>query len=258
MSVVSALRTRRAAAVMILAGVLMPNAVVGTAAREPATPSPPAPAATTGSQLYGQLCASCHGQRGEGTSRGPSLLGVGSATVDFQLSTGRMPLALGQPYQAQHQRTTLTAEQISALVTYVDGFAPGGQPIPDVQPTGVADGRTLFAQYCAACHSSGGEGGTLSGANAAPNLMRATPTQVGEAVRIGPGLMPAFPESLLSAADVNALAKYVQVLQNRDGDLDLGGLPLGRLGPLTEGVVAWAVGLLLLVLVARWLGRKSQ
>jgi ubiquinol-cytochrome c reductase cytochrome c subunit len=256
-SVTVGLRARRAAAVAVLFGVLVPGAALGTAQGEPAVPSPSPSPGSDGVQLYGQMCATCHGQRGEGTTRGPSLLRVGPATVDFQLSTGRMPLQLGQQYQAKHQPTVLSSEQISALVSYIDSLAPGGEPIPDVRPAGVADGRTLFVQYCAACHSAGGEGGALSRGQAAPQLSQATPTQVGEAVRTGPGLMPAFPESLLSSADVDALAKYIQTLQNRDGDLDRGGLPLGRLGPLTEGIVGWIAGVALLVLAVRWLARKS-
>jgi ubiquinol-cytochrome c reductase cytochrome c subunit len=243
--------------VAVLFGVLVPGAALDTAQGEPAVPSPVPSPGLSGVQLYGQMCASCHGQHGEGTTRGPSLLQAGPATVDFQLSTGRMPLRLDERYQPRHQPTALSSEQISALVSYVDSLAPGGQPIPDVRPAGVADGRTLFAQYCAACHSAGGEGAALSHGQTAPQLLQATPTQVGEAVRIGPGLMPAFPESLLSSADVDAIAKYIQTLQNRDGSLDLGGLPLGRLGPLTEGVVAWIAGVALLVLAVRWLARKS-
>ncbi len=50
-----------------------------------------------GQALFNQNCASCHGLNAEGTkdAKGnwiaPSLIGVGAASVDFQVSTGRMP-----------------------------------------------------------------------------------------------------------------------------------------------------------------------
>ncbi|HYO31782.1 MAG TPA: cytochrome c, partial [Nocardioidaceae bacterium] len=51
-----------------------------------------------GRQLYIIGCATCHGLNGEGVltkeayNYGPSLVGVGAASVDFQVGTGRMPL----------------------------------------------------------------------------------------------------------------------------------------------------------------------
>src|SRR5256885_3318291 len=44
-----------------------------------------------GKKLFSVGCASCHGTGGQGTSDGPSLVGVGAAAVDFQVGTGRMP-----------------------------------------------------------------------------------------------------------------------------------------------------------------------
>src|SRR5689334_2841694 len=51
-------------------------------------------AAQAGKGLFDQSCISCHGQNAEGVpGRGPSLIGVGSASVEFQVTTGRMPAA---------------------------------------------------------------------------------------------------------------------------------------------------------------------
>jgi ubiquinol-cytochrome c reductase cytochrome c subunit len=47
-----------------------------------------------GKKLFLSNCASCHGKNAEGTANGPSLIGVGAASVDFQVSTGRKPAAL--------------------------------------------------------------------------------------------------------------------------------------------------------------------
>ena len=49
--------------------------------------------ARVGQELYQANCSTCHGLDGLGTENGPSLAEVGPASVDFMLSTGRMPLA---------------------------------------------------------------------------------------------------------------------------------------------------------------------
>jgi ubiquinol-cytochrome c reductase cytochrome c subunit len=223
----------------------------------PPSVAPSNPMTGRGGSLYGQNCASCHGNQAEGTQNGPPLVGVGSASVDFQLSTGRMPLR-GNAYQPSHQTPAFSRADIDAIVGYVSGFGGGGPGIPDVNPGDVADGRTLYVTHCAACHSAAGVGATLTNGQVAPSLMRSTPTQVGEAVRVGPGLMPAFPDTVLTSRDVDALAGYVQTLQNKRGDVDRGGLSLGRVGPFTEGLLAWVVGLGLLVLAIRLLGSRAS
>lgn len=207
-----------------------------------------------GGLLYQQTCASCHGPAGQGTQRGPALVGVGPASVDFQVGTGRMPLAQ-EARQPMRKKAEFSVVETRDIVAYVAGFGPGGPPIPQVRPGSVATGSQLYLANCAACHSATGSGGALTNAWTAPSLSGATPTQVAEAVRVGPGLMPAFPQTVFTDAQVDALASYVQELQ---GDrLDRGGAALGRLGPATEGLVAWAVGLVLLVMGARWLGSRA-
>lgn len=221
-------------------------------------PSPEPAGSDRGRVLFEQSCASCHGPAGQGSQRGPSLVGVGEASLDFQLSTGRMPPA-GEQYQPVHQKPAFSADEIRAIVEYASGLGGGGgPPIPAVRPNNVRLGQTLYLDNCAACHSATGIGGTLTNGGFAPSLFRATPTQVGEAVRVGPGLMPAYPRAVLTDEEVDALAAYVDVLQDENGDIDRGGLPLGRTGPVTEGLVGWAVGLLLLVLMVRWLGSRSR
>jgi ubiquinol-cytochrome c reductase cytochrome c subunit len=211
-----------------------------------------------GREVYLQRCASCHGPAGEGTQRGPSVAGVGAASVDFQLRTGRMPLAAEERYRAEHQDPELADADIRAVVDYVEGLAPGGPEIPAVRSGNTRLGLRLFLDNCAACHSATGRGGTLTDGSLVPSLFEATPTQVGEAIRVGPGLMPAYPESVLGEDDVDALAGYVDLLQGEHGDVDRGGVALDRVGPVAEGVVAWAVGLLLLVLVVRKLGSRTR
>ncbi|MDP5051890.1 MAG: cytochrome c, partial [Candidatus Planktophila sp.] len=46
-----------------------------------------------GRQIFLKGCSSCHGINSEGGAIAPSLVGVGAASVDFQVGTGRMPMA---------------------------------------------------------------------------------------------------------------------------------------------------------------------
>lgn len=223
---------------------------------QPSASSSPAAAAGPGfgAELYLRNCASCHGERGQGAQRGPSLIGVGPASVDFQLSTGRMPAARVEQ-QPVRRKPAFTPEEIAALVGYVSSFGGGGPQIPPVQPGDVNAGREIFAANCAPCHSSAGAGGTLTNGWIAPPLYQATPQQIAESIRVGPGLMPIFPGQVLTDRQVDDVTSYVRLLQSER--LDRGGNPLGRLGPAAEGLVAWGIGLVLLVLAARWLGRRA-
>jgi quinol---cytochrome-c reductase cytochrome c subunit len=232
-------------------------------ASTPPASTPPTSTAPTGSSdpgtlLYQRSCATCHGQQGEGTQRGPAINGVGPADTDFQLSTGRMPLAK-ERNSDRHGNPAFSPAEIAALVQHVAAFPPGGGPaIPAVTPGDTHSGRELYLTYCSACHSSAGVGATLTNGRIAPSLMRATSTQVGEAVRVGPGMMPQFPPAVLSDTDVDDIAGYVAVLQDDRGNLDRGGWSLGRLGPFPEGAVAWVFGLAALAFLARRLGKRAR
>ncbi|MFD0823313.1 c-type cytochrome, partial [Micromonospora zhanjiangensis] len=223
----------------------------------PAAPgAAPAPGTdlARGRQLYEQSCGSCHGPVGQGSQRGPSLVGVGPADVDFQVGTGRMPLSQEAP-QPMHRDPVFTPEETRDIVAYVVGFGPGGPAIPQVRPGSLTAGRDIYQANCAACHSAGGIGAALTNGRVAPALSRATPLQVAEAVRVGPGLMPAFPPQVLTDQQVDAVASYVQQL--RGTRLDRGGVSMGRYGPTAEGLLAWGIGLLLLMLLVRWLGSRA-
>jgi ubiquinol-cytochrome c reductase cytochrome c subunit len=226
----------------------------------PPVPRPAVPPGTAdvGRSIFDQTCAGCHGPDARGTPRAPSLADAGSASVDFQLGTGRMPLGPDEQYRPVHQEPKLSPDEIDAVVGYLARLHPDGPPIPQVHPANLALGRQLYAQNCAACHSAGGTGGPLTDGRSAPDLRSATPTQVGEAIRVGPGVMPAFPPGVLSAEQVDGIAAYVNTLAGEHGDLDRGGLSLGRIGPLTEGLLVFAVGLPLLLLVCRRLGSRTK
>jgi ubiquinol-cytochrome c reductase cytochrome c subunit len=203
--------------------------------------------------LFLSSCATCHGMNAQGIhGRGPSLHGVGALAADFYLQTGRMPLPSPR---AQPLRThpAFPQNQIRALSAYVASF--GGPPIPVVAPKqgSLPEGQRLFALDCAGCHTIQGQGGIVTGA-IVPSLNQATPTQIAQAIRIGPYVMPRFGPGELSAAQINSIARYVRSLQHPE---DRGGWGIGRIGPIPEGMVAWLLAAAALLLIARLLGERT-
>lgn len=206
-----------------------------------------------GAELYAVGCASCHGPAGEGTPDGPPLLGVGAASVDFQLSTGRMPLA-DPDRQAVRRPPAYSPEEIGDLVAFVTSLAPGrgpGIPVVDPEAGDLSLGRQLYGANCAACHGPGGQGASVGGGQVAPDVHQATAVEVAEAVIVGPGAMPPF---RLDGPELDALVRYVLSLREVD---DPGGAGLGHVGPVAEGLVAWLVGMGLLVVAIRLTGTRT-
>lgn len=212
-----------------------------------------------GRPLFLTGCSSCHGEDGrgvalEGEERGPSLRGVGAAAAYYQLSTGRMPLA-GTGVQARRKRPAYDGGEIADLVAYVASLGPGPR-LPDLEGAegDLAGGGVIFRGNCAPCHSASGAGGALSYGRAAPSLAHAEPLEVAAAIRSGPGQMPVFGPNVLSDAEVAGVAEYVQYLRDPD---DRGGLPIGRLGPVPEGFVAWFFGVCAFIGCLWWIGARS-
>jgi ubiquinol-cytochrome c reductase cytochrome c subunit len=205
-----------------------------------------------GGELYEEKCASCHGPQGSGTEFGPTLRGVGAASADFQLRTGRMPAA--DPTAATQQKPqTLDDEQIEALVAYVASLGEGPE-IPTVNTTGadLSTGAELFAANCAPCHGASAHGGAVGDDAFAPSLYAARPLEIAEAVIVGPGEMPVF---AFGEDDRNAIVAYLKYLQEEDAP---GGLDIGGIGPVPEGYVAWFVAMVVLVIVVVLIGRSSS
>ena len=67
-----------------------------------------------GKEIFARGCSSCHGLNAEGAGIAPSLIGVGAASVDFQVSTGRMPMA-DMSQQAMRKKPVYTPEETAAL-----------------------------------------------------------------------------------------------------------------------------------------------
>lgn len=221
--------------------------------------------AFTGEELYQRDCAWCHASDGTGTPRGPDLDGEldGAAYTHFMLSTGRMPITVPEE-EAQRSPVSYSPEEIESIIEHVVSFGGSGPavPAPDPEDGDASHGQELYAENCAACHSTTGVGGALTSGETAPSLLESTPVQVAEAMLVGPdcpnddpdcgpgdGAMPVFDD--FSDDEVDAIVAYVGFLQETG---NRGGLSLGRIGPVTEGAVALFVGLVFLVAFIRWIG----
>jgi ubiquinol-cytochrome c reductase cytochrome c subunit len=220
-------------------------------------------AAQEGKALFDNSCISCHGRDGQGVEdRGPSLIGVGSASVDFQVSTGRMPMTR-QEAQAEQKKPQFTKDETAQIAQYVQELG-GGPEIPkgalvdnlETNPESLARGGELFRINCTSCHGFGGGGGALSSGKFAPSLHDATADQIYAAMLTGPQNMPVFGDNQLTPDEKRSIITYITVqLQN---DRDPGGVfNLGRYGPSTEGVAIFLVGIVLLVFTSLWIAGKS-
>jgi ubiquinol-cytochrome c reductase cytochrome c subunit len=228
-----------------------PGGLSATEGRE----DPAAPLLREGQRLFEGACTSCHGFGGAGVpGQGPSLAEAGEAAADFYLRTGRMPLdQVGE--EPLRGPSRYSEAHIRALDAYV-GSLGAGPAIPEVRPQdgSLAEGMRLFGESCAGCHGIGGKGGVAIGAYAPP-LGESTPTEVGEAIRVGPYVMPRFSEAQLDQADVDSIARYVQLAKDPD---DAGGFGIGHIGPVPEGLVAWFAAVAALLLIARLIGERNE
>jgi ubiquinol-cytochrome c reductase cytochrome c subunit len=218
----------------------------------------PSQAVLQGKALYLQGCSSCHGLAAEGGTDAPSLLGVGGAAVDFQVSTGRMPLRQ-QEAEARPKPSAYTPEEVADLAAYVASLAPGPAVPSAAQYTptdaDMALGGTLFRTNCSSCHNFTGEGGALAYGKSAPSLAKATDQQIYEAMLTGPGTMPVFGDQQLTPDQKRDVISYVQGIKSTP---DPGGFNLGRSGAIAEGLVAWLAGILVLAGVAMWIGARPK
>lgn len=238
-----------------------------------------------GRQLYGQACILCHGPEGQGITDdgsgvfGPSLLGVGTASVDFMVRTGRMPaedssdpLIRRDPQYTDTQRTALSAyvESLTraAIADQEERIAEGedipaaelielGPDIPVIQGWEESDlgrGLELFTTNCAACHGPTAAGIAVGRGDVSSNLRDSEPIVVAEAVRVGPGVMPVFGDEVVTDDDLKAIVAWVDDVTHRES---AGGFAFGRGGPVSEGLIAWIVGLGVLGVVIYLLGERE-
>ena len=216
-----------------------------------------------GAQLFGANCAICHGEQGRGVSQpasqaGPSLIGVGAASTDFMIRSGRMPMTDAQD-RLQRRPSRYSEEDTRALVAFVESLAPGqGPDIPDIEgweEANLSHGLELFTQNCAACHGPTAQGVAVGQRDISSSLDVVPPEQIAEAVRSGPGVMPRFLSDTMSDEDLQSVVAWVMDLRDRESP---GGWSFGRSGPVAEGAIAIVVGLGLLTIVMYLLGEKSH
>lgn len=212
-----------------------------------------------GEQIYNNTCISCHGANLEGvTDRGPSLIGVGEASVYFQTSTGRMP-AVVQGAQAKKKPPVLTPDEVEQISAFIQANG-GGVEMPEesgaqLQGDNPARGGQLFRLNCASCHNFTGRGGALSSGKAAPPLDNVTEDAMYAAMLSGPQNMPRFSERQLSPTEKKDIIAYVKSVT--DGNNNPGGNSLGGLGPQSEGLIGFIVGIAALLGITLWIGAKQ-
>jgi ubiquinol-cytochrome c reductase cytochrome c subunit len=209
-----------------------------------------------GEALFAANCASCHGSDASGTDRAPNLQSLGAGTVDFWVSTGRMPLA-DSSIQATRKPPRFNNLQSLEISAYVQSLAPGGVKVPTVNLSNanVGNGSRLFTLNCAACHTITGAGDALADGAYAPSLHYATTRQIVEAVRSGPGNMPHFGPGNISNAEVRDITAYVHSYIQHP--VNRGGFGLGGIGPVGEGFVGLLIGVGALLLVCFWIGDRT-
>ena len=218
-----------------------------------------------GSELYAANCSSCHGVDGRGINMprpgagdiqgaGPDLRGVGALSSDFYLRTGRMPLSYPGE-EPERGRPEFSNREIEALNAYVASLGKG-PPIPRPRPRrgSLPAGLQLFTEHCAGCHQVAGQGGFVTGARV-PVLQHATSTQIAEAVRIGPFLMPRFSRRAIDRHQLDDIIAYVKSIRSPDSP---GGLGIGYIGPVPEGLVAWIVAAIALVAICLLIGERVR
>jgi ubiquinol-cytochrome c reductase cytochrome c subunit len=186
-------------------------------------------------------------------------VGVGSAAVDFQVGTGRMPAQ--QPgAQIPAKKVIYSQAEIDQLAAYIASLG-AGPVIPtknEYGPEGsdIAKGGELFRTNCAQCHNFTGKGGALTHGKFAPSLEGVAPKHIYEAMQTGPQNMPSFPDTTLSSKNKKDIIAYLNAV-NGDNTESPGGLELGGLGPVSEGLFAWIFGLGALIAVAVWVAART-
>ncbi len=211
-----------------------------------------------GRQLYQVTCIACHGANLQGVlNRGPALVGVGGASVYFQVSTGRMPLAQQGAY-APRKTPKFDEQETQDLAAYVQSVG-GGPAIPTGTLRGnsstLGEGGEWYRLNCASCHGTTFKGAPLSAGKQAPALNAATDLQIYTAMLSGPESMPVFSNNQLTPTQKQAIIAYIQTIKASD---DPGGAGIDRIGPVSEAIVIWVAGIGLLMVAILWIGARSQ
>jgi ubiquinol-cytochrome c reductase cytochrome c subunit len=254
-------RSKWAAAALIGVGLLLTGGIYAgaSAAMASTEPTDTASALTVedGKKLFQANCATCHGLNLEGTADGPALYGVGELSVEFQVSTGRMPLQAQGP-QAPQKTPQFTEDQIRAMAAWVQSVAPG-PTYPDERildgEGDLTEGAELFRINCAMCHNVAAAGGALTEGKYAPALTKTSPLHIYAAMVTGPQNMPVFNDMTLTPDEKRDIISSLMYLQESE---PVGGFTLGSLGPVSEGLFIWIFGIGTLIGISVWITAKSN
>nr|WP_312964645.1 cytochrome c [Kocuria rhizophila] len=210
-----------------------------------------------GEKLFQANCSTCHGMQAQGSDTGPSLIGVGAAAVDFQVGTGRMPMQMQGP-QAPVKPEQFSQEQTDQLAAYVASLG-AGPTVPEEENLDIAEGDSangakVFLANCAMCHNAAGQGGALTRGKYAPSLMGVSEKHIYEAMQTGPQNMPVFNDANITPEEKQDVITYLKTLDN---NTTVGGFSLGSLGPVSEGLFIWTIGLVVVIGFTVWLTSRS-
>lgn len=249
----------------VLASALSPDAQVATAQKDDAA------LVQEGKDIYDTACITCHGANLQGIQdRGPSLVGIGAGSVYFQVHSGRMPM-MSNDAQAERKPPRYTEQQTLALAAFVaaNGGGPdivynedgsvaqeslrGANYDGNIQAEDVAKGSELFRMNCASCHNFTGQGGALSSGKYAPPLAPASEQEIYQAMLTGPQNMPKFSDRQLTADEKKDIIAFIKSAKETPSPA---GWDLGGLGPVSEGLAMWIIGITALCAAAMWIGSR--
>ena len=218
--------TRRVTAPVLGLAVLATFLVLGLATMRRPGPDPPArrPTSPTRTRSGGaassssRVASTCHGVDARGTDVAPDLHGVGAASADFQLSTGRMPDT--DPDRQPESKPPAYSKRRDRRPRRLHRVARRRTADPRTCTNHRATcrrARSLYLQICAACHSAAGNGGALSlGQRRAHAARRHRACRSRRRSAPARPNMPVFGPDTLTDQQVNSIVRYVEYLRDPD------------------------------------------
>ena len=167
--------------------------------------------------------------------------------------------------RSRRRKSSYTPDEIAALAAYVASLGPGPAiPNPadysldglseEERQEAIARGGQIFLTNCTACHNFEGSGGAMPHGGYAPKIRGVDAKYIFEAMLTGPQAMDNFSNGNLSVEEKRDIIAYLQSLEDNPG---YGGFGLGGIGPVSEGLFAWLVGIGSLVGVAIWIAAHT-
>jgi ubiquinol-cytochrome c reductase cytochrome c subunit len=225
--------------------------------------NPPASYAAAGKLLFDQTCSSCHGSRGQRrlpdgqATIGPNLQGVGAATVDFWVTTGRMPATDVAAVEAERKPPRLTDKQALEVAAYINSLDPSvpGRAHPAPEGGQRRRRRHLFSLNCAACHTITGPATPWPSAPT-PRRCRTGRSPPSRWPRPCGSGRPTCPGSRATSATAQVRDVVAYVTEKIQHPTNPGG-PARWRGPGGRGLRRPALGVGGLALICFWIGERS-